>query len=75
MSVTVLIDGSVPDTGMLAGILSLTVFELGPEKCINFINSIPKVSCIITTTDFKIYTSAGFKDKISNLNNDFKFAN
>lgn len=75
MSVTVVIDGSVPDNGMLADILSLTVFELGPKKVINFINSIPKVSCIVTTTDFKIYTSAGFKDKISNLDSDFKFAN
>ena len=75
MSVTVVIDGSVPNNGMLADILSLTVFSLGPEKGINLINSIPKVSCIVTTTNFKIYTSTGFKDKLSDLSNDFKFAN
>jgi len=74
MSVTVIVDGSVPNNGMLADILSLTVFELGPEKGIKFINSIPKVSCEVTTTDFKIYTSSSFKDKFSDLNKDFKFA-
>lgn len=75
MSVTVVIDGSVKDNGMLADILSLTVFELGIEKGIKFIDSIPNVACEITTTDYKVYTSSGFKGKISNLNNDFKFAN
>lgn len=75
MSVTVIVDGSVQDNGMLADILSLTVFGLGPEKGIKFINSIPKVSCFVTTTNFKIYTSSGFKDKITDLNKDFKFTN
>jgi len=75
MSVTVVIDGSIPDNGMLADILSLTVFGLGPEKGIDFINGIPNVSCVVTTTDFKIYTSSGFKGKISSLNKDFKLAN
>ena len=73
MSVTVIIDGSVPNNGMLADILSLTVFELGPEKGINLINSIPNVSGEVTTTNFKVYTSAKFKDEFSNLNKDFKF--
>jgi thiamine biosynthesis lipoprotein len=75
MSVTVIVDGSIPNNGMLADILSLTVFEMGPKKGIDLINSIPKVSCEVTTTDFKVYTSLGFKDKFSDLNNDFKFAN
>lgn len=75
MSVTVVIDGSVPNNGMLADILSLTVFELGPKKGIELINSMPKVCCEVTTTDFKVYTSSGFKSKFSDLNKDFKFAN
>ena len=75
MSVTVIVDGSVPSNGMLADILSLTVFELGPEKGVKFINSIANVSCEVTTTDFKVYTSLKFKDKFSNLNKDFKFVN
>lgn len=75
MSVSVLVDGSVPNNGIIADILSLTVFELGPQKGIDLINSIPKVSCEVTTTNFKVYTSSGFKDKFSNLNNAFKFEN
>ncbi|MBU3180047.1 FAD:protein FMN transferase [Clostridium psychrophilum] len=75
MSVTVVVDESVPNNGMIADILSLTVFGLGPEKGIKFINSIPKASCIVTTTNFKIYASSGFKDKILDLNSNFKFAN
>jgi len=59
---------------MIADILSLAVFELGPQKGINLINSIPKVSCEVTTTDFKVYTTSGFKNKFSDLNNKFKFA-
>lgn len=74
MSVTVIIDGGIPDNGMLADILSLTVFVLGTKKGIDLINSMPNVSCEITTTDFKIYTSSKFKDKFSDLNKDFKFA-
>jgi len=75
MSVTVIVDGSVPNNGMLADILSLTVFELGPEKGINLINSMPKVSCEVTTTDFKVHTSSMFKNNFSDLNGSFKFAN
>ncbi|MEY7999419.1 FAD:protein FMN transferase [Clostridium sp. Mt-5] len=75
MSVTVIIDGSVPDNGMLADILSLTVFGLGPQKGIDLINSMKNVSCEVTTTNYKIYTSVGFKNKFSNLNSDFKFSN
>ncbi len=75
MAVTVITNGSVPNNGMLADILSLTVFGLGPEKGIKLINSIPNVSCEVTTTDFKVYTSSGFKDKFSDLNKDFTLAN
>jgi len=72
MSVTVIVDGSVTNNSMLADIFSLTVFELGSEKGIKFIDSIPNVACEVTTTDYKIYTSSRFKDRISNLNHDFK---
>jgi thiamine biosynthesis lipoprotein len=75
MAVTVVIDGSEPNNGMLADILSLTVFAMGPEKGIKLINSMPNVSCEVTTTDFKVYTSSKFKDKFSDLNKEFKLAN
>lgn len=73
MSTTVVVDGSISDGNMIADILSLVVFELGPEKGIKLINSMPKVSCEVTMTDYTIYTSNGFKDKMSNLNKDFKY--
>lgn len=75
MSDTIVVDSSVPDSNMLADILTTTVFVLGPEKGIQFASNIPGVSCEVTTTDNKIYTTKGFKEKITNLNKDFKFAN
>ncbi|WP_347560935.1 FAD:protein FMN transferase [Clostridium sp. JN-1] len=73
MSATVVVDESIPDANMTADILSLVIFELGPEKGIKLINSMPKVSCEVTMTDYTIYTSNGFKDKMSDLNKDFKY--
>lgn len=75
MSDTIIVDGNNPDRNMLADILTTTVFILGPEKGIKFVESLPDVSCEITGTDFKVYQSSGFKGRISNLNNDFKLAN
>lgn len=75
MSVTVIVGDNAIDSGMLADILSLTVFELGPEKGIKFIDNIPNAACEVTATDYKIYTSSRFKDRISNINSDFKLQN
>jgi len=75
MSDTIVIDNKVPDKNMVADILTTTVFVLGPQKGIQFVDNLEGVSCEITGTDNKIYTSKGFKDKISNLGSDFKFAN
>lgn len=75
MSDTIVIDNSVPDKNMIADILTTTVFVLGPEKGIQFADNIKGVSCQITTTDNKIYTTKGFKNKIMDLSSDFKFAN
>ena len=44
-------------------------------KGLKLIDSLPGVSCEITTSDYKVYTSEGFKDTITNLNKDFEFAN
>ena len=73
MSDTIVINGEIEDNGMLADILTTTVFTLGPEKGLNLINGLPKVSCEITTSDYNIYTSDGFKDRFTNLHKDFNF--
>ncbi|WML35908.1 FAD:protein FMN transferase [Clostridium sp. OS1-26] len=75
MSDTIIIDSNVEDKNMLADLLTTTIFILGPEKGVQFASNIPGVSCEVTATDNKIYTTKGFKDKITNLNKDFKFAN
>lgn len=75
MSDTIVIDGNTQDNSMLADLLTTTVFTLGPEKGLKLINSLPEASCEITTSDYKIYVSDGFKDRITNLNKEFKFAN
>ena len=75
MSDTIVIDGDLEDNGMLADILTTAVFTLGADKGIKLINSLDKVSCEITTSDYKVYTSDGFKDRVTKLNKDFNFAN
>jgi len=60
---------------MLADILTTTVFVLGPEKGLNLVNNLSGVSCEITTSDYKVYTSNGFKDRVIDLNKEFKFTN
>ena len=61
MSVTVIVYGNAKDNSMLADIMSLTVFELGTEKGIKLIDSIPNLACEITTTDYKVYNHLGLK--------------
>ena len=75
MSDTIVIDGALEDNGMLADILTTTVFTLGPDKGLKLINSMSKVSCEITTADYKVHISDGFKDRVTKLNKDFNFAN
>lgn len=75
ISDTIVINDDIQNSGMLADIFTTTVFTLGPEKGLKLINSLPGVSCEITTADYKVYTSEGFKDRITDLNKDFEFVN
>lgn len=74
ISDTIVTDGSLPDNSMISDLLSTTVFILGPEKGIKFVENIPKVACEVTTSDYKIYTSSGLRNKIEKLNKDFQYA-
>lgn len=75
MSDTIVVGENAQDNGMLADILTTTVFALGPEKGLKLVDSLPNVSCEITTSDYKVYTSTEFKDRFIDLNKEFKFAN
>lgn len=73
MSTSIVIDHSIPDNAMLSDILSTVAFVLGKEEGIHFMERLSGVSCEITGTDFKIYTSEGFDTRIENLNKEFEF--
>lgn len=75
ISDTIIIDSSVPDHSMLADLLTKIVFVLGPEKGMKILETLPDVECMAATSDYKVYTTPGMKDKIQNLSSDFKFAN
>lgn len=75
ISDVVVINGNDLDNSMLADLLTTTVFVLGEEKGLKLINNLPKASCEVITSDYKVYTSVGFRDRITDLNKEFKFAN
>ena len=75
MGVSIVIDSNVPDSNMLADILTKTVFVSGVDKGIKFIDSIPGVSCLAITTDYKIYKSSSWKKQLKSLNADFTLVN
>ena len=75
ISDTIVVNDDTQNSGMLADILTTTVYTLGSEKGLKLINSLPGVSCEITTADYKVFTSEGFKGRITDLNKEFKFGN
>ncbi|MCT8975161.1 FAD:protein FMN transferase [Clostridium sp. CX1] len=75
MSDTIVIDSNIPDGNMLADILTKTVFVSGIDKGLKVIDSLPGVSCMAVTTDYKIYKSSGWKIQLDKLNPEFTMAN
>ncbi|MBU3144187.1 FAD:protein FMN transferase [Clostridium sp. CF012] len=75
MSDTIIIDSSNPDCNMLADILTKVTFVSGVDKGLKIIDSIPGVSCLVVTTDNKVYKSSKWKTQLENLDSDFKMAN
>ncbi|MBL4936743.1 FAD:protein FMN transferase [Clostridium sp. YIM B02515] len=71
MSDTIVIKGNVADANMQADILTTTVFVLGADKGMKFIESLPGIECAVTTTDNKLYSSSGFKKRLTDLHKDF----
>ncbi len=71
MSDTIIVEGNEPDASMKADLLTTAVFVLGPENGLKFVDKISNIECFITTKDYKLYTSAGYKNDIANLDTDF----
>jgi len=75
MSDTVIVDGSMPDSGMISDLLTTAVFVLGPEQGRAFLEQLPqKVQGEVTGTDGKIYSADGFENRLRNLHADFSLA-
>ncbi len=72
MSDSIVIDGAVEHAGMLSDILTTVIFVLGPQKGLEFVNSVEGVECEITGTDGRIYTTEGFRQQFFDINNDFQ---
>ncbi|MDG5857146.1 FAD:protein FMN transferase [Clostridium beijerinckii] len=75
MSVTIVVDSSIPDSNMLADILTKTVFIAGVDNGLKFIDSLQGVSCMAITSDYNIYKSSSWNIKLDKLDPEFKFAN
>lgn len=75
MSDMVLIDSSVENPNMLADILTKITFVSGVEKGLETIDSLKGISCMVVTTDFKLYKSSKWNAKIEDLSPEFKMAN
>lgn len=71
MSDSIIIDSNTPDANMLADTLTKLTFVSGVEKGMKIIDSLPGVSCMAETTDFKVYTSKSWKANVENLSPEF----
>ncbi|MBU5590264.1 FAD:protein FMN transferase [Clostridium sp. MSJ-4] len=65
----------VSDTSMDGDALSTTLFSLGVEKGLDFINKIPNVDAVFVTKDKDLYITPGLKDIFKLTNKDFKMRN
>lgn len=73
MSVTVLVDGSIEDAGMIGDLLSTAVFVMGPEEGKAFIEKLPEAfSAEITAVDGRIITVHGFGKRMEGVSGDFR---
>jgi thiamine biosynthesis lipoprotein len=65
----------VSDKSIDGDALSTTVFAMGIEDGLNFVNSQEGIDAIFVTKDNKIYLSEGIKDNFELSNNDFTIEN
>ncbi|AWK51750.1 FAD:protein FMN transferase [Clostridium beijerinckii] len=75
MSDTILVDSSIADCNMIADILTKITFVSGVDKGFKIIDSLEGISCMVVTTDFKIYKSSRWDTKMEDLSTEFTMAN
>lgn len=74
ISDTIVIDNDMPDRNMVADILTKMVFVSGVEKGLKLIENMPGVSCMVITSDFKVYRSSYWNVEMTDWNPEFKIA-
>ena len=74
ISVTIVVDSNIPDCNMIADVLTKTVFVSGVDNGLKFIDNIQGVSCMVITSDHKIYKSSSWNIKVDKLDSEFKMA-
>lgn len=65
----------ISDTSIDGDALSTSVFAMGVENGLVFVESQPGVEAIFVTTDKKVYLSSGMKNVFNLTNTDFQIAN
>ena len=65
----------ISDSSMDGDALSTSVFAMGVEDGLKFVESQPNIDAIFVTNDKKIYLSSGIKDVFKLTNSEFTIAN
>lgn len=72
VSDTIVVDGRLPDAGMIADLLTTTVFVLGPEAGQKFLdNQPPEVRGMICDRKLRLWPAHDFKDFLQQVQRDF----
>lgn len=74
ISDSIIIQEDIPHSGILSDILTTVVFVLGPQKGLAFIQNMPGVECEITGENGILYMTEGFKQRTSDINQDFRLS-
>jgi thiamine biosynthesis lipoprotein len=74
MSVTILVDASVPDGGMLTDLLTTAVFVLGPEQGTRFLQTLPRgVEGAVVDGRYQLWTTGNMAAEMENVSEEFQF--
>lgn len=72
MSDTIVVDGSLPDAGMLSDLLTTAVFVLGPEQGQDFLRHLPpEIHGMICSQDQILWPAHGLNDIMQQIHPDF----
>lgn len=72
ISITVIVDGSDADAGMISDLLTTAVFIMGPEQGRKFLQELPiKTAGVICDDKYTLWTTPAFSQHLQQLNSNF----